>query len=118
VRILGRFNSEKAAEEEKRAERTKRELQERSAQAQQAAADRRYLPSLLGCVADPVPFWPLDPGWVKNQDPNPGWTTRKSYIPELRNKNFWVKILKFFDADPGSGMEKIRIRDGKNPDPG
>jgi hypothetical protein len=31
---------------------------------------------------------------------------------------FWVKILKFFDADPGSGMEKIgsgmeknRIRD-------
>ncbi len=56
MRILGRFNSEKAAEEEKRAERTKRELQERSAQAQQAAADRRYLPSLLGCVADPVPF--------------------------------------------------------------
>jgi hypothetical protein len=31
---------------------------------------------------------------------------------------FWVKILKFFDADPGSGLEKfgsgmkkIRIRD-------
>jgi hypothetical protein len=24
---------------------------------------------------------------------------------------FWVKILKFFDADPGSMMEKIRIRD-------
>jgi hypothetical protein len=24
---------------------------------------------------------------------------------------FWVKIFKFFDADPGSGMEKIRIRD-------
>jgi hypothetical protein len=24
---------------------------------------------------------------------------------------FYVKILKFFDADPGSGMEKIRIRD-------
>jgi hypothetical protein len=26
---------------------------------------------------------------------------------------FWVKILKFFDADPGSGMEKFgsRIRD-------
>jgi hypothetical protein len=41
LRILGRFNSEKAAEEEKKAERTKRELQERSAQAQQAAADRR-----------------------------------------------------------------------------
>jgi hypothetical protein len=39
-KLLG-FNSEKAAEEEKRAEGTRRELQERSAQAQQAAADRR-----------------------------------------------------------------------------
>jgi hypothetical protein len=39
----------------------------------------------------------------------------------LRKTIFWVKILKFFDAepdpgsgdhyDPGSGMEKIRIRD-------
>jgi hypothetical protein len=28
-----------------------------------------------------------------------------------------VKILKFFDADPGYGMEKIRIRDGKKSDP-
>ncbi len=41
-----------------------------------------------------------------------------SYFRELRN-TFWVKILKFFDAgpgifktlDPGSGMEKILIRD-------
>jgi len=24
---------------------------------------------------------------------------------------FWVKILKFFDADPRSRMEKIQIRD-------
>jgi len=24
-----------------------------------------------------------------------------------------VKTLKFFDADTGSGMEKLRIRDGK-----
>jgi hypothetical protein len=24
---------------------------------------------------------------------------------------FWVKIPKFFDADTGTGMEKIRIRD-------
>ncbi len=29
-----------------------------------------------------------------------------------------VKILKFLVADPGSGMEKIRIRDGKNSNPG
>jgi hypothetical protein len=52
------------------------------------------------------------------------------HISESLEKNFWVKILKFFDADPGSGMEKIRIRDlgwkkfgsgirdGKNSDPG
>jgi hypothetical protein len=31
---------------------------------------------------------------------------------------FGVKILKFFEADPGSGMEKIRIRDGGNSDQG
>jgi hypothetical protein len=31
---------------------------------------------------------------------------------------FGVKIFKFFVSDPGSGMEKIRIRDGKNLDLG
>jgi hypothetical protein len=31
---------------------------------------------------------------------------------------FLVKMLKFFDADPGSGMEKIWIRDGKFLGPG
>jgi hypothetical protein len=38
----------------------------------------------------------------------------RSYFPELRNHFFGffeVKILKFFDADPGSGMETVRIRD-------
>jgi hypothetical protein len=29
---------------------------------------------------------------------------------------YWVNILQFFDADPVSEMEKIRIRDGKNSD--
>ncbi len=45
-------------------------------------------------------LWIQDPGWVKNQDPDPG-----SYFRKLR-KTFWVKILKFFDADldPGSGI--------------
>ncbi len=33
------------------------------------------------------------------------------HISEKLRKFFWVKILLFFDADPGSGMEKIRIRD-------
>jgi hypothetical protein len=23
-------------------------------------------------IRDPVPFWPRDPEWVKNQDPDPG----------------------------------------------
>ncbi len=40
------------------------------------------------------------------------------HISESLETIFWVKILTFFDADPGSGvekfgfgMEKIRIRD-------
>jgi hypothetical protein len=33
------------------------------------------------------------------------------HISESLEKNCCVKILKFFDADPGSGIEKIRIRD-------
>jgi hypothetical protein len=35
------------------------------------------------------------------------------HISESFETIFWVKILKFFDVDPGFGMEKIRIRDGK-----
>ena len=50
--------------------------------------------------------------WIRKELPG-------SYFPELRNHFFGflgVKILKFFDADPGwrqfgSGMEKSRIRD-------
>jgi hypothetical protein len=52
------------------------------------------------------------------RDEQPG-----SYFLELRNHFFGffvVKILKFFDADPGSGMETVRFRDPglKNSDPG
>jgi hypothetical protein len=49
------------------------------------------------------------------RDEQPG-----SYILELRNRFFaffGVKLLKFFE-DPGSGMETVRIRDGKKSDPG
>ncbi len=35
------------------------------------------------------------------------------HISESLETIFWVKILKFFYADPASGMEKIRIMDGK-----
>jgi hypothetical protein len=41
------------------------------------------------------------------RDEQPG-----SYFLELGN-HLWVKILKFFDADPGS-----EVRDGNNSDPG
>ena len=50
------------------------------------------------------------------RDEQPG-----SYFLELRNHFFaffGVKILKFFDEDPGSGMKTVRIRDGKKSDPG
>jgi hypothetical protein len=43
------------------------------------------------------------------RDEQPG-----SYFLELKNHFFGffgVKILKFFDANPGSGMETVRIRD-------
>jgi hypothetical protein len=33
------------------------------------------------------------------------------HISESLETIFWVKTLQFFDADPGSGIEKIRIRD-------
>ncbi len=39
-------------------------------------------------------------------------------ISESLETIFWVKILKFFDADPGSGMEKFDPGSGINiPDP-
>ncbi len=36
---------------------------------------------------------------------------KPDHISESFETIFWVKILKFFNADPGSGMEKTRIRD-------
>ncbi len=38
----------------------------------------------------------------------------QDHISESLETIFWVKILKFFDSDPVYGMEKVRIRDGKN----
>jgi hypothetical protein len=70
--------------------------------------------NILRCaIRDPVPFCLGDRGWVKSQD------QPRSYFRELRNHFFGVKILKFFDADPGSVMKKFRsgIRHGKISDP-
>jgi hypothetical protein len=41
-----------------------------------------------------------------------------SYFLELRNYFFGVKILKFFDADPGWRQFGSGIRDGKKSDAG
>jgi hypothetical protein len=70
-------------------------------------------------ICDPVPFYPWirDPGWVESQHPEIRDEQPGSYFLELKNHCFGffgVKILKFFDADPGSGMETIRIRDRKS----
>jgi hypothetical protein len=55
-------------------------------------------------------------GESQHPDPRSGIRDEQpgSYFLELRNHFiafFGVKILKFFDEDPGSGMEKSRIRD-------
>ncbi len=54
----------------------------------------------------------------ESQHPDPGSGIRdeqpRSYFLVLRNHFFaflGVNILKFFDEDPGSGMETVRIRD-------
>ncbi len=51
-----------------------------------------------------------DLGWVKNQDPDPEWTTR--IIFPRAKKHFFG--LKYLNSLMGSGIEKIRIRDGKH----
>jgi hypothetical protein len=85
--------------------------------------------TLQHSVADPDPGSGIrclfDP-WIRDgrklasgsgiRDEQPG-----SYFLELRNHFFaflGVKIRKFFDEDTGSGIETVRIRDGKKSDPG
>jgi hypothetical protein len=66
----------------------------------------------IGCLFDP---WIRDPGWekvgIRIRDKQPG-----SYFFELRNHFFAFWGLKYLNSlmrirDPGSGMEKSRIRD-------
>jgi hypothetical protein len=59
----------------------------------------------MRCLFDP---WIRD---GKNQDPDPvsgSGLNNPDHISESLETVFWVKILKFFDADPGG---KIRIQD-------
>ncbi len=63
----------------------------------------------IQCLFD---LWIWDPEWVKNQDPDPGsGMNNPDHISESLKTIFWVQILYYFDADPGSGMEKIGFRD-------
>ncbi len=72
-------------------------------------------------IRDPLPFWPMDPGLgmsnvrIRIRDEQP-----ESYcICESLETIFWgLKYLNSLMRIRGSGMEKIRIRDGKNSDPG
>jgi hypothetical protein len=63
-------------------------------------------------IRDLVPF-PQDPGSGKKFGSGSGMNN-PNHISESLETIFWVKVLKFFDADPGlkkfdpgSGMEKI-----------
>ncbi len=70
--------------------------------------DRFLFLILNSSVPDPGSGAFFSPG-SRIRDEQPG-----SYFLQLRNHFFGVKIykiLKFFDADPGSGMETVRIRD-------
>jgi hypothetical protein len=71
----------------------------------------------IGCLFDTgsgIRYGRISASGSGIRDEQPG-----SYFLELRNHFFaflGVKILKFFDEDPGSGMETVRIRDGKKSD--
>jgi hypothetical protein len=56
-------------------------------------------------IRDPVHFWPLDPGMGKKSGSGSGMNN-PDHITQSLETIFRVKILSFFDADPGSGMTK------------
>ncbi len=60
----------------------------------------------IWCLFDP---WIQDPGWVKKSGSGSVMINPDHIYESLKNNFFLVKILKFFDADPG-------IREGKNSD--
>jgi hypothetical protein len=72
--------------------------------------------ALMPSVADPDPrsgaFLALHPGSGIGKTSGSGsGMNDPDHISESLKQFFLVKTLKFFDADPGSGMEKIPIRD-------
>jgi hypothetical protein len=74
----------------------------------------------LGSVADPDPGAGIRDGRKSASGSGIRDEQTRSYFLELRNHFFaffGVKMLKFFE-DQGSGMETVRIRDGKKSYPG
>jgi hypothetical protein len=62
-------------------------------------------------VVDPGSGAFLTPGSGMGKKSGSGsGTNNPDHISESLLIFFWVIIFKFYDADPGSGMEKIRIR--------
>ncbi len=78
-------------------------LQEKLAfQARRTAAHVDFL-SLLFSVADPGSGAFLTPGSGMGKKSGPGsGMSNQDHISESLETVFWVKILKFFDAEPGS----------------
>jgi hypothetical protein len=79
----------------------------------------------IQCLFDP---WIRDPGWVENQDPNPGSGSGMNNPDHFHFPAFFYS--KYLNSLTPTGMKKIRIRDtgwnkfrswireGKNSDPG
>ncbi len=63
-------------------------------------------------IRDPVPFWNLDPGCVKKSRSGSRMNI-PDHISESLETIFWVKILKFFDADTDPESFWPWIRNGK-----
>jgi hypothetical protein len=60
----------------------------------------------------PVPFWSLDPGWVKNLDPDPDEQPRIIF-PRAWTQFFWLQFLNSLMRIRDPGRKKIQIRDRK-----
>jgi hypothetical protein len=59
----------------------------------------------IRCLFDPSI---RDPAWAKTKKSRSGSVMNNlDYISESLETIFWTNVLQFFDADPGSGMEKF-----------
>ncbi len=61
-------------------------------------------------IRDPVPFWVRDPGWVKNQDPDPGsgfWMNNPDHISEIFPGSATLENYQF---PGGGGVLNIRFQ--------